>query len=116
MAENSSIPGVRRSTVHGMVTPTNTAYRIYQYHASMTSTATAGATLTYLCDATQNVTTTASAGCTIYVTVGYDSASPVGICNWESSDGVLFPNGLFIQTPSNLVYYTLVYETVYGLM
>ena len=100
--------GTRRSTVQGMVSPSNTAYMVYALHYSMTSTATAGATLMYLCNASGTVTTTASPA-SIYLTVGYDNSKPVGIGNWDSTEGLFFPDGLFIQTPSNLVYYTLNY-------
>lgn len=111
MPEYFGIPGTLRSTTHGMLAPSNTAYRIYQLHYSMTSTATPAAALLYLCNATGTVTSTASPA-SIYITASYDQSIPVGVGNWYSSDGVYFPDGVFIQTPSNLVYYTLVYTPI----
>ena len=105
--------GSKRSTVQGMLAPSNTAYMVYEVHYSMTSTATAGATLMYLCDAVGTVTTTASPA-SIYLTVGYDASLPVGIGNWQSTEGVYFPNGVFIQTPSNLNYYTISYKSMWN--
>ena len=106
-----SIPGTRRSTVHGMVSPSNTAYRVYNIHYVMTGTTTPANCRLYLVDAEGTITNTASAGATIYVTANYDASIPVGVGNWDCSEGVLLPNGLYIHTPSALVYYSVVYST-----
>jgi hypothetical protein len=112
MSEFSILPGTLRSTLQGMVPPSNTSIRVYSIYYSMTSTATAGATLLYLCNAKGTATSTATAQSTIYATAGYDNSMPVGIGNMDFGEGLLLPDGLFIQTPSNLNYYTLNYEGI----
>ena len=107
-------PGSKNSTLHGMVFPSGSSYRVYNLHFSVTATTTPASALLYLCNPSNTVyaTSTAPTQSTIYVTVSYDAAKPVGVGYWESHEGVYFPDGLFIQTPSNLKYYTMVYSPV----
>ena len=105
-------PGSVRSTIQGMLSPSNTSYRVYNVHYVMTATTTPADTTLYVCDVIGTATTTASANTNIYITVVYDGSYPRGVGNWDSGDGVFFPNGVFIQTPSALAYYTISYSAV----
>lgn len=112
MADYFGIPGTYSGTAQQMLNPSNTSYRVYQCHFSVTATTTPASAFMYLCDVRGTATTTASPNTTIYVTVPYDGDKPTGVGNWEAHEGVYFPNGVFIQTPSNLVFYTLVYSAI----
>lgn len=105
-------PGSYRSTIQGMLSPSNTSYRVYNVHYVLTSTATPANTTLYVCDVIGTATTTASPNTNIYLTVVYDSSIPSGVADYRSFEGIFFPNGIFIQTPSSLAYYTISYSAV----
>lgn len=110
--EYYGLPGTYRSTIQGMLSPSNTSYRVYNVHYVVTSTATPANTTLYVCDVRGTATTTASANTSIYLTLMYDGKYPTGVAHWDSIEGMYFPNGIFIQTPSNLAYYSISYSAV----
>jgi len=62
--------------------------------------------------ALQTVTNTAGNSATAFLTVYHEQSMPVGVGQWKSSGGMLFPYGVFVQTPTSLSYYNIVYSEV----
>ena len=105
--------GSRRVTEQGMLPPSDTAIRLYEVNIVLTGTATPASACMVFADAKGTVATTASPA-SVYLTVFYDNAFPVGFGQWVSNDGLLFPTGIFIQTASAFNYATISYSAEYS--
>lgn len=105
--------GSARITAQGMLAPSDTAIRLYSVNMVLTGTATPAAACMVFANARGTVSTTASPA-TVYLTTFYDTTLPVGFGYWENGEGLLFPNGLFIQTASAFNYATIVYQACYS--
>ena len=92
-----------------MLAPSDTAIRVFNIHFALTGTGTPAAACMVLANAVGTVATTASPSA-VYATAYYDADIPVGAGNMSFHDGLLFPDGVFIQTASALDYYTITYR------
>jgi hypothetical protein len=106
-------PGSARVTEQGMLAPSDTAIRLYSVNMVLTGTATPAAACMVFADAKGAVTTTASPA-SVLLTVFYDGTIPVGFGYWECGEGLLFPNGCFIQTATTFNYASIVYKGCYS--
>lgn len=105
--------GSYRGTEQLMLTPSNTAIRLYEVNFVLTSTATPASACMVFANRVGTSTTTATPA-TVYLTAFYDSTLPVGFGQWSSSEGMFFPDGLFIQTATAMNYYTISYSAEYS--
>lgn len=105
--------GSARITAQGMLAPSDTAIRLYEVNMVLTATTTPAAACMIFADMKGTATTTASPA-SVMLTVFYDSSLPVGFGQYISSEGLLFPNGLFIQTATAFDYSSLVYSAEYS--
>jgi hypothetical protein len=96
-----------------MLTPSDTAIRLYEVDFVLTGTGTPAAACMVFANRVGTGTTTASPA-TVYLTVFYDSTLPVGFGQWASGEGILFPDGVFIQTATAMSYYTIAYSAEYS--
>lgn len=102
--------GSKRITAQGMLSPSNTAIRLYSVHMALTGTATPADAGMVFADVKGTATTTASPA-SVLLSVFYDQDKPVGFGDWDCPNGLYFPNGLFIQTATGFGYATLTYNT-----
>lgn len=132
-------PGVYRGTAQGVLLgglasgTTNTdgcisPVRVFEVNFTVTATASPIATNMVLatCIKTsgnlpiasitnyplKTVVSTAGSSATTFLTVYHEQTRPVGFGQWKSSAGMLFPYGVFVQTPTAMGYYTIVYSEV----
>lgn len=106
-------PGSKRITEQGMLAPSDTAIRLYEVNMVLTGTTTPASACMVFADSIDTVSTSASPA-SVYLTVFYDSTLPVGFGQWSSDVGLLFPNGIFIQTATGFNYATIVYSAEYS--
>lgn len=113
IAEPGSYRGTTQRTL--LNSPTNRAIRVYGIDFSVTGTATPNNTCMVLANQVVGITnamTTATTVSTAYITVYYDKSQVTGIGGFDSPEGILFPNGVFIQTATSMNYYTITYSVV----
>ncbi len=87
----------------GMVAPSDTAIRIYNVHFRCTATPSN----IVLQDSVGTITTTTTNS--VFLSVDSNNYGTTG--NWDSYAGMLFPNGVFIQSSANVGLVTLSYRT-----
>ena len=58
------------------------------------------------------VTNTATSSSTAFIAAMMDGGLPTGFGSWSSHEGVVFPNGVFIQTATSMGFYTIRYAVV----
>ena len=97
-------PGVARIIVQGHLTPSNTPLRVYSVFFQCTTTP-ANIVL-----GNGNGTQITTATALPYVVVQNDTSMD-GSGSWDSSMGLRFPNGVFVQTSTSFSFATVVYET-----
>lgn len=87
----------------GMVVPSDTPIRIFNVHFRCTATPS---NIVF-----QNTSGTVTTTTTNSVFLSVDN-EVFGTCgNWDSDRGILFPNGVFIQSSANVGLITLTYKT-----
>jgi hypothetical protein len=89
------MPGVTRLTADGVVGTSGQKIRVFQIHLVSGGTLS---TTTF-----KNGTTT---GGTAYIQV--DGTASKGV-TWESKNGILFPNGCFMDTDANITFCAISY-------